>query len=194
MNIHYTCNALEFSKEREEVTKLAIKDFFKKVGFFFFIGLSLFIYGIFNYDEYSNKMTSTHEDYGSMVEVHNNYTNWHIAESLGILILFITLYLFRINRSIKKYYQEKLNKEIVELKESGRTVEVKINETFVSVKRPSIFLEIEWHLFDLYTDHDEYLILKMKGITFNIVINKKKITNSELQSIFEQLQKHQIKK
>jgi len=193
MEISYTLNTLEYINERETLTKKYFKAFFMKVLFFFLIGLSLLIYGIYSYDDYSQIMTSTHERFDSKVEVHNTYTNWHVAQSVGILIIIITLYLFSTNRLLKKHSQETLSEEISELQNSDGIVEVKINEKFISVKKPFVFIEIHWHLFRKYKDYGDFILLQSTRNGVAIVINKKKLSNSELQNIAEQFQKHKIK-
>ena len=70
----------------------------------------------------------------------------------------------------------------------------KINESFVSVKKPSLFFEMQWRLFERYKEYDEYFFLLPKGNAFTAVIDKKKLISSEIQFVFEQLKKHQIKR
>jgi len=194
MNIHYTCDTAELIKEREVLVKWSSNAFLKKVAVLFIVGLSLFIYGILNYHEYSKKMTSTHEGYSSKVQVHYTYTNWHLAESLGILILLVALYLFSSQKALKKYFQKRFGSEVLELENNNEFVEVKINESFVSVKKPSLFFEMQWQLFERYKEYDEYFFLLPKGNAFTAVIDKKKLTSSEIHFVFEQLKKHQIKR
>lgn len=174
MNI--TLEYTDAAKHIDQLTKILWKRYAKKAMLFFIlfygVGLWSFIMGMTAFSSYNKSV---------YMEKSISYTNWHLSESFGLVIILITsyvLYLYFRNRS--NYF--KTSKRVIDRHLiSENKIVVNINENAVTYKSAHLNSELKWPLFIHYTILNNYILLYTdQTILSSIAIDKNLLTDTDL--------------
>ena len=157
------------------------------------VGIALLIYGIFNFNEFSRKSYSKFEFKTQIIQTNNYYSNWHISESIGIVMLFIAFV-----QSINYYNQKKIffknaNDISIKLLETSNEILIKIDNEFVKYYSPDLNIEIKWKLISKYSIYNNHLLLYLdEGKQSILVIDKSLISLEEYNYLLAIINKKRV--
>ena len=169
------------------------KKMFKFFLIVYSVGIALLIYGIFNFNEFSRKSYSKFEFKTQIIQTNNYYSNWHISESIGIVMLFIAFV-----QSINYYNQKKIffknaNDISIKLLETSNEILIKIDNEFVKYYSPDLNIEIKWKLISKYSIYNNHLLLYLdEGKQSILVIDKSLISLEEYNYLLAIINKKRV--
>ena len=191
MEIKYL-NAFESTREINKVLwKITSKKTIMLLSSLLIIGVLLSVYGALNYKEYSKSKSAYSESNVQILSV-NYYSNRHIAESIGVVLVVFSIVLFRLHSIKKKTFFRKIDEISRRFLETGNQYIIRINENYVEYDSLDLFMKINWIRFSNYKIYENFIL--MKSDSSIIGIDKRLISETDLDVLLKFLKSNNIQK
>lgn len=149
----------------------------------FGIGLFLTVYGAMHSEEYSKGSSAYSESNVQILSI-KNYSNRHIAESVGIVIIILGFILLKLHSSRKKIFFKNSDAAAQRFLDTDNEYSICINEEGVEYKSLDLYMKIKWLKFSNYKVYGNFIFIGLKENMPSIAIDKKLLIQDDLDSLF----------
>ncbi len=157
------------------------KKHIKSFAIFYGTGLLFFIMGLTTFSDFN---TSTY------MGKTTNYTNWHLSESFGFVIIIITTYMLVLFLRSKTKYFKKIKESAEKHMKGDNKIIIQINENLVTYKSSLMSNEIKWTMFTHYTTLNNYILLYTDEYFMSCVsIDKNLLNQSDITTLLDIVKK-----
>jgi hypothetical protein len=119
-----------------------------------------------------------------------NYTNWHLSESFGFVIIIITTYMLVLFLRSKTKYFKKIKESAEKHMKGDNKIIIQINENLVTYKSSLMSNEIKWTMFTHYTTLNNYILLYTDEYFMSCVsIDKNLLNQSDITTLLDIVKK-----
>ncbi|OIQ22452.1 MAG: hypothetical protein BM557_00245 [Flavobacterium sp. MedPE-SWcel] len=168
--------------------------FLKKAAIYFsiayIVGIGFLLWGLSNYKEYTKKSKAEIENKDQVIHI-ENYSNWHLNEAIGVVIIVLTTYLFYILFNQKKRAYKLTNEVSKNVLKLGNEIHITVDDIGIKYDRHDFIIDVRWELIEKFKEYQEYYLLTVKGMIYKIIIDKKNVTTEE-NNIFLNLLKEKV--
>lgn len=193
MEIKYLSASQSTQEMNKVLWKITNKKVIKILIILLMIGLSLSVYGAMNSKKYSKGESSYSESSTQVVSI-NHYNNHHIAESIGIVLVVLSIIIFQLHSVRKKIFFRKVDEISRRFLETGNKYLIRINENYVEYDSLDLYMKINWIKFSNYKSYENFIFIKFENNTSTIAIDKRLISKNDLEVLFVLFKSNNIQK
>ncbi|WP_281634064.1 hypothetical protein [Flavobacterium luteolum] len=144
----------------------------------------LSVYGALHSKEFS-KGESVHSESNVQILTFNSYSNRHIAESIGVVMFVVVLFLFRLHFITKRNSFRKSAEIAKRFLETGNDYAIQFDKDCVEYKSYDLYMRINWIKFSNYKVSKDFVFIGDEAFARAIlVVDKRLITEIELDTLY----------
>lgn len=156
------------------------------------LSIFLSVYGALHSSEFS-KGESIRSESNVQILTFNNYSNRHVAESIGVVMFLVVLFLINLHFAVKKVFFRKTLEIAKRFQDTGNEFTSIFNIDNVEFKSYDVYMKISWIKFSNYRVCKDFIFIGNEAVIPTITIDKRLMLKSDLDTLYGLFKENDVK-